>query len=409
MFRYFTILIILLLQSGCIDDGRRSVPAIDRYSIRTENLIWNLEVLQKAPGFRYLDSTSSVREIIFDGPDHYGRRTKVFAYYSNPDILKTGANRGNKFPGIVLISGGDQEAIREWVERWAYEGYAAITCDYGNQRKMPEGVPTSSTPYIYDSIKYGYRSVREYRSVEIAILAHSLLLSFPEVDQHRTAVTGISWGGFQTCIVAGIDNRFKAAVPVYGCGYHDQTIFKRYFKEVSPEDKSVWMQTIDPSNYIGFTKCPVLFVNGNTDGCFDILPWYKTTLLVPEQNRYLCMIPGMNHDHPNGWRPREIASFINYVLNNGVNFAKIINEGVSDSIIHFTTDSKLELKSATFWFSKDTLSSNAERIWKSIPAKITGNKITCPVPREGFLFGFLFTRDIMELGASGELIIMNQE
>jgi len=29
-------------------------------------------------------------------------------------------------------------------------------------------------------------------------------------------VTGISWGGYLTCIVAGIDDRLKAAVPVYG-------------------------------------------------------------------------------------------------------------------------------------------------------------------------------------------------
>ena len=31
-----------------------------------------------------------------------------------------------KFPGVVLISGGDQEAFREWYERWTYktEAYA---------------------------------------------------------------------------------------------------------------------------------------------------------------------------------------------------------------------------------------------------------------------------------------------
>ena len=51
---------------------------------------------------------------------------------SNDAKKDAGKNQGNKFPGVVLISGGSQPAFKEWVERWAHEGYAAITCDYGN-------------------------------------------------------------------------------------------------------------------------------------------------------------------------------------------------------------------------------------------------------------------------------------
>jgi hypothetical protein len=35
-----------------------------------------------------------------------------------------------------------------------------------------------------------------YHAVANVILAHSLLLSFGDVDKERTAVTGISWGGY---------------------------------------------------------------------------------------------------------------------------------------------------------------------------------------------------------------------
>src|SRR5262249_55644912 len=45
----------------------------------------------------------------------------------------------------------------------------------------------------------------------------SLLGRLPEVDPDRIGVTGISWGGYLTGLVAGLDDRLKAAVPVYGC------------------------------------------------------------------------------------------------------------------------------------------------------------------------------------------------
>ena len=46
------------------------------------------------------------------------------------------------------------------------------------------------------------------------ILAHSLLRSWPRVDPERIGLTGISWGGYLTCIATGVDNRFKFAIPV---------------------------------------------------------------------------------------------------------------------------------------------------------------------------------------------------
>jgi dienelactone hydrolase len=58
-----------------------------------------------------------------------------------------------------------------------------------------------------------------YHAVAAVVLGHSLIRSFPEVDASRIGVTGISWGGYLTCIVAGVDDRFRFAAPVYGCGF----------------------------------------------------------------------------------------------------------------------------------------------------------------------------------------------
>ena len=401
---------ILFLICSCINQDNDVIPKIDQSLIKVDDLIWDLDALQEVPDIIYLDSTSKVREILFKGIDYKGKETTVFAYYSNPDILKTGKSQGNKFPGVVLISGGAQGAMSEWVELWAKEGYAAITCDYGNTLYSEDSGPISKTLEerlggIYDSIKYGPKAVRAYRTSSIAILAHSLLLSLPEVEKNKTAVTGISWGGFQTCIVSGIDNRFKAAVPVYGCAFHDEIIFKKYFDKMTISDKDLWMSKIDPKNYLSFSQCPTLFINGNNDGCFDIQPFDKTTKLIPEKNRFLRITPNMGHDHPIGWRPKEIASFFNSIFNNGIPLPKIMRIEKQKSSIHYTYNSQTSIVKADFYYSNDTVNINEKRVWKSISANVYKDSIKNPYPKEGFVYGFLYLTDDKNLSVSSELVI----
>ncbi|MDO5977377.1 alpha/beta hydrolase family protein [Flavivirga spongiicola] len=409
--RVSLLLFLILVLTACAKREKNKTPIIDQSLIKVDNLIWNLDALQEVPPFKYLDSTSKVREIMFKGVDHQGKETQVLAYYSNPDILKTGTNLGNKFPGVVLISGGDQPAFKEWVERWAHEGYAAITCDYGNTRMSEAGGPVfrnleEQLRGIYDAIEQGPKAVRSYRTAASAILAHSLLLSFPEVKKNKTAVTGISWGGFQTCIVSGIDNRFKAATSVYGSAFHDEiALDKNHFSKLDSTYRALWMDKIDPKNYIIYSQCPTLFINGNTDGCFDIVPFDKTTKLIPEKNRYVKITPNMEHDHPIAWESKEIAAFFNSIFKDGTPLAKITGTNKHDSIIKFNYESTVTLKQAKFYYSNDTININEKRIWQSIPAKIFDDIIESPVPEEGYLLGFLYVEDIMNLGISSELLI----
>jgi hypothetical protein len=169
--------------------------------------------------------------------------------------------------------------------------------------------------------------------------------------------------------------------------------------------RKLWMSKIDPKNYLIYSQCPTLFINGNNDGYFDIVPFDKTTKLIPEKNRYMRITPNMGHGHPDGWRPREIVTFFNSVFENGVPLAKITNIEKKDSVINFSYKSSLSLRNANFYYSNDTININAKRIWQSIPAKISETKIETPYPREGFLMGFLYVSDIMGLTVSSELII----
>lgn len=135
------------------------------------------------------------------------------------------------------------------------------------------------------------------------------------------------------------------------------------------------------------------------------MPFNKTTKLIPEERRNQRITPDMRHDHLEGWRPREIAAFFNSIFKNGIPLPKITSIEKQDTVIIFKFVSTTTIKRADFYYSNDTISINAERIWKNVPASVLDNKIICSLPKEGFKFGFLYATDIMDLGVSSELII----
>ena len=61
---------------SCTHKEKSDIPRIDRSLIKMDDLIWDLDLLELAPEFEYLDSTSKVREILFKGPDHYGKTSR---------------------------------------------------------------------------------------------------------------------------------------------------------------------------------------------------------------------------------------------------------------------------------------------------------------------------------------------
>src|SRR5690606_25279531 len=106
----------------------------------------------------------------------------------------------------------------------------------------------------------GFNEQWQFHAVSNIIRAHSLIRSFKEVDQENTALTGISWGGYLTNLVSGIDHRFKAAVPVYGAGFlHEGSAWDQQFDSLGREKAEKWVRLWDPSRYVGHATMPMLF------------------------------------------------------------------------------------------------------------------------------------------------------
>lgn len=155
-----------------------------------------------------------------------------------------------------------------------------------------------------------------YHAVADVVLGHNLLRSLPEIDKNRIGVTGISWGGYLTCIVAGLDHRLKAAVPVYGCGFlQDNSVWKesRLDRKTS-EARSRWVNTYDPSTYLAGVKCPILFLNGTNDFAYPMDSYQKCFDLVPGA-KTLSVRVRLPHGHI--WTFGEVDAFVDSQLRGG--------------------------------------------------------------------------------------------
>ncbi|TDE14515.1 alpha/beta hydrolase family protein [Dyadobacter psychrotolerans] len=386
---------------------------IDQKPIKTDSLLWDLQTLSKAPEVQWIDKTSKVYSLIYNSVDFEGKPTQVFAYYSNPDILAGKPVGSNKFPGVVLIHGGGGQAFKAWVEKWASEGYAAIAMDLSGNgadgKKVAQPGPEQSHENKFDKIEKGnLKNVWTYHAVASSILAHSLLLSFSEIDKSKTCLTGISWGGYLTCIVGSLDNRFKAAVPVYGCGYYDESdVFKEPLNQLTANGKRRWMYYFDPSVYMPFAKTKFCFLNGNKDKFYNVVPYSKTYHLVKEKRRKVVVLPDMRHDHVSGWEPKEIRYFFESVINKTAPIAKVGKPKSNKSRMVVSYKSEVPLVMSEFYFSNDTVSSNEKRVWIKQEATIeTGKRvITTSIPKDNFKYGFFYLKDRNGISASSEFII----
>ncbi len=338
--------------------------------------VWDIARLKTIPACRILKQDSVV-SLVYEGLPYRGTPKEVFAYYCTPGILSGDIAKDKDLPAIVLVHGGGGTAFREWVALWARKGYAAIAMDlrgFGEGRKPLEHgfrEPLAGTPYFAagDTLEEHWL----YQAVGDVMLAHSLVRNFPETDSSRTAITGINWGGVITCMIAGLDARFKAFAPVYGCGFlYEHSAMAAPIHALPPNQYEKWVHWYDPSNYVGQARCPGLFVNGTNDSHFYLDVYKKTYSLV--KNRTLCIKPRMKHGHPAGWASSEIYVFINSILNKTTPLPVLDGLKRSGRTITARVRSRESIVSADLHYTVDTCELKS-RQWLSMSADLKRGKI----------------------------------
>jgi len=381
----------------------------------TGNKRWNLAELKQVPKMRWLSQHGPVHSLLYAGEKFNDGETEVFAFYASPATLGE-AKAGAKFPGVVLIHGGGGTAFVEWTWLWAKRGYAAIAMDLSGRRpidpvydeagkpvpnqanqpntrtRLPNGGPEQGHAEKFDSIGGGVSDDWPFHAAASVIRAHSLLRLFPEVMAERTAVTGISWGGYTTCLVASLDDRFKAAVPVYGCGFlfEGESVQKPSIGKLG-ERRERWIQAYDPSSLLADCRVPILFVNGTNDVHYPLDSYQKSFDLVPGRKQMRIEV-NMPHGHAPGWAPQEIGLFIDSFCRDGKPLPVPGKLEADGDQVRLPFDSAVPLKSAALHYTADA-GLRSKRTWQSLPAEIHDDIVTAPKPPIGANTWFISLTD----------------
>ena len=363
---------------------------------------WPIPKLQKPVDYNVGNRFGAVEEIYYEGEPYQGRPTKVFAYLAKPTTVSQG-----KLPAMVLVHGGGGKAFREWAEHWARRGYIAIAMDLagnGPAGRMFEGGPDQS-----DATKFRNFTESEavdmwsYHAVANVIRAQSLLLSLPEVDPQRTGLTGISWGGYLTCLTASLDPRFKVAVPVYGCGFlGDNSVWKDgAIAAMSPEARTRWLRLFDPSSFLSQVRSPILFLNGTTDFAYPLDSYQKSYRLVPESYRHLAIVTNLPHGHI--WTFPEVDAFVDQALRKGPALPKPGAPRIENGQLTATLHSSTRIKSVALCYTTNT-GPWQKRSWTAVPGSVAKKTASAPLPADRPLVAYLAIVDDRGLRVSTDFV-----
>ena len=384
-------LLAFLLWTGAVRAQSDTSPA--QTAVKADTPQFDLQVLSHPPAVFPAEgfAADGLRAMFYEGVKFQGKPTRVFAYYGAPPAASE-----TKLPAVVLIHGGGGTAFDRWVRLWNSRGYAAIAMDlcgcvpkgtYGHWERHELGGPPGWDA-SFGQLDAPLENQWPYQAVAAVVLAHSLLRSYPEVDADRIGVTGISWGGYLTCFVAGVDQRFKFAVPVYGCGFlGDNSAWLPRFQQLGPEQAARWIRWWDPSTYLPHATMPVLWVNGTNDFAYPMDSWQKSYRL-PKSPRTLCLRVRMPHGHgPAGENPEEILAMANTLLRQGPPLAKITGQGRDGAKVWATFDMKSKAAKAELNFTRDT-GKWQDRKWETVPALLVADqqRITAELPVDALVY-----------------------
>ncbi len=311
--------------------------------------------------------------LFFDGLPWKGKPTRVFAWVGMPKL-----EPGKKAPGIVLVHGGGGTAFEAWVRLWTSRGYAAIAMDtcgavpkgsYGKWERHEAGGPPGWT---IGGVDEPVTDQWPYHALADVILAHSLLRARPEVDAERTGITGISWGGYLTCIASGLDDRFKFAVPVYGCGFlGEDSAWKNELQKLGIRGRT-WLAMWDPSKYLDKGVMPKLWVTGTNDFAYPMDSLQKSYRLAGGRST-LSIRVRMPHGHGGaGENPAEILAFADSIVRGGKPLAEVTGLTRDGQNVRVEYRTEVPVIKAELLYTT-TSGPWTERRWEQAQARVESN------------------------------------
>lgn len=222
-------------------------------------LLTNTLLFSQDPLLPYLNSIPSIKDTI-SITENSGITAERFTFYSRDSInivygiLVYPNNIAIKLPGVITFHGGGSRAEQVFgvAERYAKNGFVALAVDLPHLCKdCPNTVgpfkdlPGGEGPRL--NVEGGAENSVLADAMIAALEAFNLLAAHPRTDSTKMGVTGSSWGGYTTTMMAGLlKERVKAAYSVFGCGFWDKGSFwYNSLNQLSSENKSTWLKYYD--------------------------------------------------------------------------------------------------------------------------------------------------------------------
>lgn len=341
---------------------------------------WDVSAISGDAKYRVIDADGAIQSILIESEPYLGKATEVFAYIGVPQV------KNQTVPGMVCVHGGGGEAFKQWVEMWVARGYAAIAMDLsgrdGDGNRLLNGGPEQNHEAKF-STRLSWQDMWTYHAVAAVIRSRSILADLPSVDSARIGITGISWGGYVTCIAAGVDKGFACAIPIYGCGFlqHGSADdWMKIFADMTNAQRQSWHDHCDPSVYLGNVRAPMLFVSGTNDFAYPV-NILEMSCALPVGDVTRCVRVGMGHGHESGWAPKEIGIFADQHLMNGTPLAKIGACEVAEHSLKAAFTASLAISHGYLLYTKCS-GRWQDRKWHAAPAAIGNGVVEAELPED---------------------------
>lgn len=243
----------------------------------------------------WLDGVELGEVTAFDIPSFDGKDS-VHGWVCKP----AGFDSKQKYPAVLYLHGGPEVCFSHdfWheIQALAGAGFAVVWCD-------PRGSTGYGLKHCNEEASWGDEAYRDMMDS----LDHAISLGF--IDPERVGITGGSYGGYMTCKIIMMTNRFKAAVgqrvfvnkaTSYGTG--DMGFYSARETDERPDVRKWLMQRSRTSIIRNMDKIrtPLLLLHGYQDYRCSYEQAEQMFISIherlPEVPVRLVMFPGENHN-----------------------------------------------------------------------------------------------------------------
>lgn len=305
---------LILIATVVAAFGADSLPRLDATPENVEQL-WTSydprsEPLETEVVREWKEDGLVLRYVVYSIGTFKGEQARMAAFYGFPAGSKN-------LPALMHMHGGGQRAFLNEVKRFAKRGYAVLSVNWGG-RPMENAQagdpntdwgavdPTQNNVAGYSNLLPKDNTIDPFPSARnnnwfLLTVGCRRGITFleqqKEVDAERIGVFGHSMGGRLTGLVAGSDDRVKAASPsVGGSGFLQTDLWGlRGSARRVKGDVKLFQGTIASQAYLSRVGCPILFLSATNDFNAPMDFVERGLQLVPHENKRTVYAPHLNH------------------------------------------------------------------------------------------------------------------